>query len=172
MTTDLDIISADFIEAPQSTIDIDLINDESNVESQLMLGNILEADTVNKNPQLKRRLTIEIENLRQLLKMRKTAEHTHDIIVQEISANNANAVMYKVLTDTQKTLVNLIAKTNDVVAEINKLYTAYQLKFEFPNSNSNDDEESSNISLEQGSIHRGTKDFIKSLSNKENDIPN
>ena len=99
--------------------------------------------------------------------MRKTAEHTHDIIVQEISANNANAVMYKVLTDTQKTLVNLIAKTNDVVAEINKLYTAYQLKFKFPNSNSNDDEESSNISLEQGSIHRGTKDFIKSLSNKE-----
>lgn len=168
MTTDLDIISADFIEAPQSTIDIDLINDESNVESQLMLGNILEADTVNKNPQLKRRLTIEIENLRQLLKMRKTAEHTHDIIVQEISANNANAVMYKVLTDTQKTLVNLIAKTNDVVAEINKLYTAYQLKFEFPENGGNNNQNGSDISLDsQGSIHRGTKDFIKSLSNKE-----
>lgn len=166
MTNELDLIAADFIEAPQSTIDIDLINDESNVESQLMLGNILEADAVNKNPQLKRRLTIEIENLRQLLKMRKTAEHTHDIIVQEISANNANAVMYKVLTETQKTLVNLIAKTNDVVAEINKLYTAYQLKFEFPDNNIPKDDNISLDRIEQGSIHRGTKDFIKSLSNE------
>lgn len=161
-------IGEQIFDIPNINIDIDSISEESKIESQLMLGNILDSAYINSNPTLKRRMTIEVENLRQLLKMRKTAEETHDALITQISANNVNTALYKALEGTQKNLMSLITKTNEVIATINQLYTAHQTKIEF-------DGESENIggvnndSDKEGAgngIFRGSKDFIRSMNNK------
>lgn len=163
-------IGDQIFDIPNVNIDIDYISEESKIESQLMLGNILDSTYINSNPTLKRRMTIEVENLRQLLKMRKTAEETHDALITQISANNVNTALYKALEGTQKNLMSLITKTNEVINTINQLYTAHQTKIEFDSVNSNENEdtdeytESSN--KESNGIFRGSKDFIRSMNNK------
>ena len=163
-------IGDQIFDIPNVNIDIDYISEESKIESQLMLGNILDSTYINSNPTLKRRMTIEVENLRQLLKMRKTAEETHDALITQISANNVNTALYKALEGTQKNLMSLITKTNEVINTINQLYTAHQTKIEFDDVNSNENEdtdeytESSN--KESNGIFRGSKDFIRSMNNK------
>ena len=160
-------IGDQIFDIPNVNIDIDYISEESKIESQLMLGNILDSTYINSNPTLKRRMTIEVENLRQLLKMRKTAEETHDALITQISANNVNTALYKALEGTQKNLMSLITKTNEVINTINQLYTAHQTKIEFDDVNSNennDGNESGN--KESNGIFRGSKDFIRSMNNK------
>ena len=160
------------LEVPNITIDIDSISEESKIESQLMLGNILDSAYINSNPTLKRRMTIEVENLRQLLKMRKTAEDTHDALINQISANNANTALYKALEGVQKNLMSLITKTNEVINTINQLYTAHQTKIEFSDYTSNtSDGESEDNSLDKSKSNntfRGTKDFINAMSTSDN----
>ena len=161
-------IGDQIFDIPNVNIDIDYISEESKIESQLMLGNILDSTYINSNPTLKRRMTIEVENLRQLLKMRKTAEETHDALITQISANNVNTALYKALEGTQKNLMSLITKTNEVINTINQLYTAHQTKIEFDgvNSNENNDDEYTDSDKESNGIFRGSKDFIRSMNNK------
>lgn len=158
------------LEVPNITIDIDSISEESEVESQLMLGNILDSAYINSNPTLKRRMTIEVENLRQLLKMRKTAEDTHDALINQISANNANTALYKALEGVQKNLMSLITKTNEVINTINQLYTAHQTKIEFSDypSNTSDEEGGYEEKSNKNNTFRGTKDFINAMSTSDN----
>ena len=158
------------LEVPNITIDIESISDESKVESQLMLGNILDSAYINSNPTLKRRMTIEVENLRQLLKMRKTAEDTHDALINQISANNANTALYKALEGVQKNLMSLITKTNEVINTINQLYTAHQTKIEFSDypSNTSDEEGGYEEKSNKNNTFRGTKDFINAMSTSDN----
>ena len=158
------------LEVPNITIDIDSISEESKIESQLMLGNILDSAYINSNPTLKRRMTIEVENLRQLLKMRKTAEDTHDALINQISANNANTALYKALEGVQKNLMSLITKTNEVINTINQLYTAHQTKIEFsdyPTSDGDREDEDNSINNKNNTF-RGTKDFINAMSTTDN----
>ena len=161
-------IGEQIFDIPNINIDIDSISEESKVESQLMLGNILDSAYINSNPTLKRRMTIEVENLRQLLKMRKTAEETHDALITQISANNVNTALYKALEGTQKNLMSLITKTNEFIATINQLYTAHQTKIEFDGVNSNEDSDEIDSDKEGAGngIFRGSKDFIRSMNNK------
>lgn len=161
-------IGDQIFDIPNINIDIDHISEESKIESQLMLGNILDSAYINSNPTLKRRMTIEVENLRQLLKMRKTAEETHDALITQISANNVNTALYKALEGTQKNLMSLITKTNEVIATINQLYTAHQTKIEFDGVNSNEDSDENDSDKEGAGngIFRGSKDFIRSMNNK------
>lgn len=163
-------IGDQIFDIPNVNIDIDYISEESKIESQLMLGNILDSTYINSNPTLKRRMTIEVENLRQLLKMRKTAEETHDALITQISANNVNTALYKALEGTQKNLMSLITKTNEVINTINQLYTAHQTKIEFDSVNSNENEDTDEYTnsgdKESNGIFRGSKDFIRSMNNK------
>ena len=161
-------IGDQIFDIPNINIDIDHISEESKIESQLMLGNILDSAYINSNPTLKRRMTIEVENLRQLLKMRKTAEETHDALITQISANNVNTALYKALEGTQKNLMSLITKTNEVIATINQLYTAHQTKLEFDGVNSNEDSDENDSDKEGAGngIFRGSKDFIRLMNNK------
>lgn len=164
-------IGEQLFDIPNVNIDIDYISEESKIESQLMLGNILDSTYINSNPTLKRRMTIEVENLRQLLKMRKTAEETHDALITQISANNVNTALYKALEGTQKNLMSLITKTNEVINTINQLYTAHQTKIEFgdtPEDNGTSDKDGGNDNSNQTGIFRGSKDFIRSMNESKN----
>ncbi len=164
-------IGEQLFDIPNINIDIDHISEESKIESQLMLGNILDSTYINSNPTLKRRMTIEVENLRQLLKMRKTAEETHDALITQISANNVNTALYKALEGTQKNLMSLITKTNEVIATINQLYTAHQTKIEFDGESENEkggSHEGDDTTKKETGIYRGSKDFIRSMNSINN----
>lgn len=148
-------------------IDIDEITEESNKDALELIGNIekyyYDEDFMKNNPKLKKRIDSELESLRILLKMRKSDEVTHDVLIKAISKNSSNASLYRSLTEIQKTIISITTKISEIITDLNNLLKNYQLEINFK------DEDNENDIDPHKAIHnasRGTKDFILSLKEK------
>ena len=63
----------------------------------------MDEEWLKKNPTLRHRISVELESLRGLLKMRRTNEAAHDALVVAIGRNPDQGSLYKALTDMQRT---------------------------------------------------------------------
>lgn len=155
----LDDLPADWAEE----VPIENITEESSDDAQKLINNISsiynDEDFLKNNPKFTERLNAEVENLRVLIKMRKTDEITHDNIVRAISKKPENASLYRALTDLQRTILNVSKQIDDKVDNINKLVKSIQLEFNFDNQDSEENEDTSSA---QGR-YRGSKDFIEDM---------
>ena len=84
-----------------------------------------------EHPEYKKRLDLELESIRVLLKMRRSSERAHDILVKQIGAKPGNARMYKALKDLQKSLLDIQTKLDETVRTVNNLLKNYQLELPF-----------------------------------------
>lgn len=150
-------------------IDIDCIDKDSIDDARLMVENLskfyYDEEFMSNNPTLKKRIDSELESMRLLIKMRRSDERTHDIILSAIAKNSSNASLYRALTETQKTILSITTKINDIVNGLNNLLKNYQLEIQWKDEvkvEDNDDDSSEELK----DIHKGSKSFIAQM-NKE-----
>lgn len=149
------------------SIDIEAIDTDSKESAQEMIKTITDLYHDEKfmaaHPQVKRRIDLELETLRGLIKMRIADETAHDAILSAIASNKNNASMYRSLSEIQKTSLAITTKIHDTIEKINGFMKGYQLELPF---DENKDEETETES-KPTKVHRGSKDFIASMLEDE-----
>jgi hypothetical protein len=155
-------------------IDIDGIGEESAKIAADMVENLssfyYNEEFMAKHPQFKKRVENDIESLRVLIKMRKTDEEAHDILIKAIAGNSSNASLYRSLSEMQKTIISITTKISDIVAGLNTLMKGYQLELNFEEenqSNQSDDIQQAPAQTQQFNTSRGTKEFIERMMFEE-----
>ena len=113
---------------------------------------------LKENPLFKKQVDKDIDSLRILLKMRKSDEVTHDILVRSIGQNPGNASLYRSLSEVQKTMLSIQTKIDDTIKSLNTFMKGYQMEINFT-PQKNDDEEHEELN----SATKGTKSFIETL---------
>lgn len=158
LNTNFDIDGEDLV-----NIDLESIDEIAQSSASKLIENLTKVyydnDFLKRNPALKNRIDSELEALRLHIKMRKTNEEVHDIILNAISANSSNASLYRSLTDVQKTIINITRQISEIIDGLNKIIKGYQLEFDFDKENEKEDSKD---------VHMGTKDFINQMKKKEN----
>lgn len=156
-------------------IDIDGIDDNSIIDARAMVENLskfyYDEEFMRSNPSLKKRIDSELESLRILIKMRKSDERTHDILLGAIAKNSSNASLYRALTETQKTILSITKQINDIVNGLNGLLKNYQLEIQWKEETVSPEETPEDQEEEVRDIHKGTKSFIEQMNREEDYEP-
>lgn len=146
-------------------IDTDNIDKLSLSEAEGLIDNLRDIytnpDFMKNNPKFITRLKAEIEDLRILLKVRKSDETVHDIILGSIGKNPNNASMFRALTDVQKTILSTTTDISTKIKDINAMLKNIQLEINFEQNNDDEFENGP-----QGTTFRGTRDFVKQMKNE------
>lgn len=144
-------------------IDIDGIGEESARIAADMVENLssfyYNEDFLKRNPQFKKRVDNDIESLRVLIKMRKTDEEAHDILIKAIAGNSSNASLYRSLSEMQKTIISITTKINEIVVGLNNLMKGYQLELNFEENNDKPETQQETNT----NVYKGTKGFIEQM---------
>lgn len=114
-------------------------------------------DWIKEHPQVKRRIDVELETLRGLIKMRRADEQAQDAILNGISSNNTNASLYRSLAEIQRASLAVTKQISDTITILDNILKGYQLEIPF-NAKSETEKEEEN---ESAPIHRGSKSFIE-----------
>ena len=155
-------------------IDIDGIDDKSIADAKAMVENLskfyYDEEFMKANPSLKKRIDSELESLRILIKMRKSDEKTHDVLLRAIAKNSSNASLYRALTEIQKTTLSITKQINDIVNRLNELLKNFQLEIQWKEETVTTEEPSEEPSEDVRDIHKGTKSFIEQMNREEEDF--
>ena len=160
---------ADLIDPDQIVnIDIDALGEESKDEALQLINDIshfyYNPDFMKEHPAFKKRVDADLESIRINLKMRKADEVAHDILLKNIGNNPGNASLYRALTETQRTILNITSKIDETVQRLNAMMKAYQMEINFDSQ-----QEAQPESGQQASIHRGSRSFIEDMSKVNDD---
>lgn len=168
MKNDNDIFDPTSIIDEEEVINIDtnVIDDAAFKEAAALVENIkdiyADPEFMKNNPKFATRLKTEVEDLRILMKIRKSDEVAHDLLLSAIGKNSSNASLYRSLSDIQKTILSTTSELSAKIKDINFLLKNIQLELNFkPESETESESESS-----QGNMTRGSKDFIKQMRNE------
>ena len=144
------------------TIDLDAINSDSEKEAKdiiKIVTDLYQDDRFKeRNPQVQRRIELELETLRGLIKMRKADEEAHDALILAITENKNNASLYRAMSEIQKTSIQLTNKIHDTIEKLNTICKGFQLELEFDGPEQDDED-----MPETRAAHRGSKSFIKDM---------
>lgn len=144
------------------TIDLDAINSDSEKEAKdiiKIVTDLYQDDRFKeRHPQVQRRIELELETLRGLIKMRKADEEAHDALILAITENKNNASLYRAMSEIQKTSIQLTNKIHDTIEKLNTICKGFQLELEFDGPEQDDED-----MPETRAAHRGSKSFIKDM---------
>ena len=101
---------------------------------------------------IKKRIDIELESLRSMIKFRKANEQAHDALLNSISAENSNTSLYRALSEIQRTALSITKQIDESVTKLEDILQRYQER---------DDSVQINEVEEISPTHRGSKSFIK-----------
>ena len=142
-------------------IDMKEISETSSDEAKFMLADLAKVygdeAFMKAHPDYKKRIDIELESLRLLLKMRKSDEVTHDILIKQIGMTPNNASLYMSLNRMQNSLLNIQTKLDLTVKNINNLLKNYQMEIPFEDKETGD-------KTDTQQVHRGSKSFIDEMN--------
>jgi hypothetical protein len=147
-------------------IDIEAIDAEASAAARDMLQTVTDLYQDDKfkerHPQAQRRIEMELETLRGLIKMRKADEEAHDALLRAISENKSNASLYRSMAEIQKTSIALTNKIHDTIDRLNSVCKGFQLELDF-------DDKMSDVTTDvnETGTHRGSKSFIQDMINEK-----
>lgn len=156
---------SDLIDNEEDVINIDtaVIDDNSLKEAEGLIENLKDIYTdpsfLKDNPKFATRLKSEIEDLRILIKVRKSDETVHDILLGSIGKNPNNASLFRALTEVQKTILSTTTDISEKIKDINALLKNAQLEINFKGETNTEEEPKT----QTPSTFRGSKDFIKQM---------
>lgn len=113
-----------------------------------------------KYPQAQRRIEMELETLRGLIKMRKVDEEAMEALLQAISTNKSNGSLYRSMAEIQKTSIALSNKIHDTVDRLDAICKDFKLD----PPGQDDAEEDEDDDSPTNTACRGTKAFIEKMS--------
>lgn len=105
---------------------------------------------------LSRRLQIELETLRGLLKMRSSDDLAHEALLSAISEDKSNPSLYRSLAEIQKMYSSLSTQISELIEKLERMLREYQERQTTQPALIN--ETSSNLRS------RGTKELLQQLS--------
>lgn len=117
---------------------------------------------MSENPLFKKRLDVELESLRVLIKMRRSDEIAHDLCLRSIGANSNNASLYAALARIQTSMLNIQKQMDETVKNINSLLKNVQLEFNFDKSDTTGIKET--VDGKTTGTTRGSKSFIEQMN--------
>lgn len=148
-------------------IDMDEVNQQSEDESKLMFRDLERIysndDFMREHPEYKKRLDIELEALRILIKMRKSDEITHDILVKQIGITPNNASLYSALNRMQASILSVQTKLDSTVKTINQLLKNYQMEIPFEKPEGEVIDKETGEVKQTAQTFRGTKAFMNHI---------
>ena len=153
----VEYIPVDEFTEQAKTSAVSMISDLSNI--------YYNEEFMRKHPKFKARIDMEIDSLRVLIKMRKTNEAVHDVIIRAISNNSSNASMYASLTKVQSTLLDIQKQMDLTIKNINTLLKGFQTEIDFDNPITDQHQTSDEIDTLQS---RGSKSFISMMNDEMN----
>lgn len=142
-------------------IDIDEINQESKDEARTIVRIVsdlfYDEEFRKEHPQIYRRIELEVDTLRSLIKMRKADEEVHDALLRAITENKTNASLYRSMAEIQRTSISLSNKIHDTMDRLNRICS------DLTGTATSED------IMEDGgdSAHRGSKSFIADMMENE-----
>ena len=152
----------DGIEAVE--IDLESISKEAGQYANSLVENLTEFYYNNEffknNTPFRRHVESDIDALKVLIKMRKSDEITHDILVKAISNNPGNASLYRSLTDVQRTILNIQSKIDETIKSLNTFMKGYQTEIDFDKKEEVDEGE---VEEQHQVLYKGSKDFIEEM---------
>ena len=158
------------------SIDTELIDNESLHEASALVENIKDiyADPVfmKNNPKFITRLNAEVEDLRILMKIRKSDEVAHDILLKAIGSHSDNASLYRSLSDIQKTILSTTSELSSKIKDINAMLKNIQLELNFKQEQEDIKDVENAIQNPEQTTFRGSKDFIKQMKQEMNEENN
>lgn len=169
---DTDFDPSDLIDNEEDVVNIDTdrIDTDSLKEASELVENLKDiyADPafMKANPKFATRLKAEVENLRILIKIRKSDEVAHDVLLGAIGRNSANASLYRSLSDIQRTILSTTSELTSKVKDINIMLKNIQLELfhKEPQEQANEDTgEVVEGDQSEQTTFRGSKDFIKQM---------
>lgn len=147
-------------------IDIPDLDKTSNEEAARIIRDMTDLyhdeKWIGEHPRIKKRIDIELETLRGLIKMRRADEQAHDALLNGISSNNTNASLYRSLAEIQKSSLAVTRQINETVSTLDNILKQYQLDISHQESSAEAEEEDM-------VMHRGSKSFIKEQIKKSED---
>lgn len=150
-------------------IDTETIDNDSLKEAQDLIENLKDIYTdpefMKANPKFSTRLKSEIEDLRILIKIRKSDEVAHDVLLCAIGKNSSNASLYRSLSDIQKTILSTTSELSAKIKDINSMLKGLQLELNFKQEQAELNQPKGDENVEQldQNVFRGSKDFIKAM---------
>lgn len=144
----------------------DINTDEIGEESKEIANSLVtklsdfyyDEEFLSKNQSLKKRIDAELDSLETLIKMKKTDEKVHDVLIRNIAANTSNASLYRSLVELQKTVLAISAKINETVNNIKNMLKEYNTDISDRNDIKNSQDDTPTQVNEN--TFRGSRDFI------------
>ena len=145
-------------------INVTAIEEQAKEESLDMCKNLrkvyFDERFMNENPLFKKRLDVELESLRVLIKMRKSDEIAHDLCLRSIGMHTNVASLYAALARIQTSMLNIQKQMDETVKNINFLLKNVQLELNFDKPQ---DDQSAIPVGNDPNITRGSKKFIEQM---------
>ena len=142
-------------------IDVDNISSEAKCDAYNMVENLMlvygNQKFMDEHPDYKKRIDIELENLRTLIKMKRSDEIVHDVLIKAIGKNATNASLYTALNKMQSSILSIQKQMDDTIKNLNNLLKNYQ--FELPLKMEEEEQEKTD-EQPKGVVSRGNKEFI------------
>lgn len=83
-----------------------------------------------EHPDYKKRVDLEKEKLRQLIKMQQSIELSHDMVLQAIERDIENESLHRSLFDFQDRLLDIQIKMDEAVKRLNILTKSYKMLYQ------------------------------------------
>ena len=154
-------------------IDTERIDNDSLKEASALIENLkdiyADPEFMKANPKFVTRLKAEMEDLRILMKIRKSDEVAHDVLLAAIGRNSSNASLYRSLSDIQKTILSTTSELSSKIKDINSMLKTIQLEINFKQESEETVDEETGEIIQQNdkqNTFRGSKDFIKAMRNE------
>jgi hypothetical protein len=169
--TNTDFDPSDLIDNEEEVVNIDTdrIDNDSLKEAAELVENLkdiyADPEFMKANPKFATRLKAEVENLRILMKIRKSDEVAHDVLLGAIGRNSSNASLYRSLSDIQRTILSTTSELSAKVKDINAMLKNIQLELNFKQEpeQKTDPETGEAVEGPEQNTFRGSKDFIKQM---------
>lgn len=150
------------------SIDMEEISSESEKSAVELVSNLsriyFDDEFMEENPGLKKRIDTFIESMRILIKMRKSSERTHDILVAAIPSQPTNASLYRSQAQIETNLLSIQKQIDETVNSMTNFLKGYQLELNFRSTE--DESKETDMPSVDKDIHRGSKSFIQQMRDK------
>lgn len=151
-------------------IDTEKINTEAKCDAYNMVEDLMKVygdeKFMKEHSDYKKRLDIELNNLTDLIRMKRADIEVHDILVKAIGHDPTNASLYSSLNKMQSSILSIQKQQNEIVEKLNNLLKNYQ--FEVPvKEETVTFDQSTEESNHSGIVCRGRKEFIKTMNSNE-----
>ena len=158
----------DILQTPVLEINLEEVEGQAKAKAQQITERLsnyyFDQKYIDEHPYIPNKIAQEMDQIRMLIKMLNINEKAQDTLIQNITMNAGKGALYTSLTALQKSMLDTQKQLNDVVKDVENIFKEMQ-----DNADKTFTEKPKETNLDDGSvIVRGSKEFIESLSNYDN----